>query len=45
MQLAKMRSWLNQHPIASFALWLVGLWFVLVLVQIVYRVITGNWCP
>ena len=35
MRLAKIRSCLNQHPIASFALWFVGLWFVLMLVQIV----------
>ena len=41
----KTRLWLNEHPVASFALWFAGLWVVLGLVQIVYRLITGDWCP
>jgi hypothetical protein len=41
----KIRSWLNDHPVASLALWFAGLLFTFALVQILYRTITGNWCP
>jgi hypothetical protein len=39
------RSWLVEHPIGRFALGGVGVWLVFMLINVVIRMITGNWCP
>lgn len=45
LMFGKIRPWLNDHLVASLALWLAGVLFAFALFQILYRAIIGNWCP
>jgi uncharacterized protein YacL len=45
----KIRSWLDEHPVTKIVFRIVELIFALVvalvLIQLVPRLLTGNWCP
>lgn len=45
----KISAWLDEHPTTKFVLRVVQLMFgllvAIVLIQLLPRLITGNWCP